>query len=33
MRPLQSLIAKAARPDPARLADPTVQLALIAKET
>jgi 3-phenylpropionate/trans-cinnamate dioxygenase ferredoxin reductase subunit len=33
MRPLQSLIAKAARPDPARLADPAVQLAQIAKET
>jgi 3-phenylpropionate/trans-cinnamate dioxygenase ferredoxin reductase component len=33
MRPLQLLIAKAARPDPARLADPAVQLGQLAKET
>ena len=31
MRPLQQLIAKAARPDPARLADPAVPLAQLAK--
>ena len=31
MRPIQQMIAKAARPDPARLADPAVQLAQLAK--
>jgi NADPH-dependent 2,4-dienoyl-CoA reductase/sulfur reductase-like enzyme len=32
MRPIQQLIAKAAKVDPARLADPAVQLGQIAKE-